>query len=777
MASNNGVFPELTIELGPSTTRSANTTTTSPLGQTVENALREVLAWRPRSSDAKGFVAALNQAFKGNEVDGHMEFVWQPRSYAVQADMGEVTGAQASIHARARHALEHTVPLLEGLTPLRADADEEDSEAARSLVISQLTELVNELGQPGGPRLDRVDGLFSMLLGDNNNNKKDDPNNKNDDPEAVEGLFGLLRDRFGLQRDHVNNVAEEQNLTNLLIGIDHTLSLRRSLEAVRHYFNREGSDVFLGTQLVLFSRAFNTVADSVQELYFVFDSLFLGAAERQTVKLRLGNRLITIDELFSWVERFVTEEAPQIIRDAGKDGVIAFRPTVVKLKELVDAAVALSGKPNNGAQAGFHHPRAHTALLEVATHMNEVLTLTSQIQRQPAPKVFFVNTNPVPALNGRRLTISGKGFQRGATVYLNEWGPNRHAKIFGTAVAVVDETVLHATFDLTGRDNTAWAVVVKNPDGQSGSAVDALLVEAVALPTLTPTIRKIDPDQSLPNVTVEVRIEGANFSDPIQCDFGAGISATAIVADPTLIKATLTIDKAARRGPRDVVLTDARGNDAIKLDGFTVLAPPAPPPTITRIAPDKGAPGTETPIFITGTGFQPGATLTLKNTTSDDVTVSFGPGWFASTSLMAVLQIADDADDAVYDVIITNHDGKTATLPDSFTVESEHGTERNPPTISDFHPGETRNAEPDETLLIVHGANFAIDAELRLEMVVATRQITLSPNASKVINAGKIEATFALHDQQPGKWQVVVISNGERVEASSPFVLHGERHG
>ncbi|MFZ4656174.1 MAG: hypothetical protein ACOYNY_04135 [Caldilineaceae bacterium] len=474
MASNNGVFPELTIEVGPSTTRSAGATTASPLAQTVENALREVLAWRPRSSDAKGFVAALNQAFTGNEVDGHMEFTWTPRSYAVQADMGEVTGAQASIHARARHALEHTVPLLEGLTPLRADADAEDSEAARSLVISQLTELVNELGQPGGPRLDRVDGLFSMLLGDGN---------YHDNPEAVEGLFGLLRDRFGLRRDQVNNVPEEQNLTNLFIGIDHTLALRQSWKTVHHFFNREGSDVFLGTQLVLFSRAFNTVADSVQELYFVFDSLFLGAAERQTVKLRLGNRLITIAELFSWVERFVTEEAPQIIRDAGKDGVIAFRPTVVKLKELVDAAVALSGKPGNNSQAGFHHPRAHTALLEVAAHMNEVLTLTTQIQRQPAPKVFFVNTNPVPARNGQRLTISGKGFQRDATVHLDEWGKNQHTQIPGTEVVFIDETVLHATFDFSNCEKSDWVVVVTNPDKQSGSAVEPLRVEPSALPS------------------------------------------------------------------------------------------------------------------------------------------------------------------------------------------------------------------------------------------------------------------------------------------------------
>lgn len=148
-ADKNGTYPELVMDVGTSAPRPV-TAATSSLGQAVESALREVLAWRPRTSDPQGFVAALNQAFTMSEVEGHTEWSWAPRSYAIQADMGAVTGAQASIYARARAALnQSSIPLLEGLYPLRPDADEQEMKSSRAVVRSTLTELVSELGDGG----------------------------------------------------------------------------------------------------------------------------------------------------------------------------------------------------------------------------------------------------------------------------------------------------------------------------------------------------------------------------------------------------------------------------------------------------------------------------------------------------------------------------------------------------------------------------------------------------------------------------------------------------
>src|SRR3954469_16666190 len=144
----------------------------SGIGRVVDGAIRDVLAWRPKDDDPKGFVSALTQAFELYQVEGHTEWKWVQRSYAIDAELGAVTGAQASIYARARSFLDQSMPLLNGLKPLRPDFDPEDTEAARAIATSSLTELVNELGQEGGPRVTRVDQLFDLLLG-----RKDDPNN------------------------------------------------------------------------------------------------------------------------------------------------------------------------------------------------------------------------------------------------------------------------------------------------------------------------------------------------------------------------------------------------------------------------------------------------------------------------------------------------------------------------------------------------------------------------------------------------------------------------
>jgi hypothetical protein len=54
------------------------------------------------------------------------------------------------------------------LYTLNPDTDEEMVTALNDIVSSQFTELVNELGNPGGPRISRVNQYFNLLLGDSN---------------------------------------------------------------------------------------------------------------------------------------------------------------------------------------------------------------------------------------------------------------------------------------------------------------------------------------------------------------------------------------------------------------------------------------------------------------------------------------------------------------------------------------------------------------------------------------------------------------------------------
>jgi hypothetical protein len=464
-------FPILTSEVGSTSMThptAPGTPGAAPLGQVVEGALRDVLSWRPRSGDSQGFLAALNQAFSLKEREGHVEWQWTPRSYAVQHELGAVTGAQASIYSRARAALDQSLPLLEGLYPLRSDADEQDTDAVRAIVRSNLNELVDELGVVGGPRVQRVDEYFASLLGVSPAPSDDVRLGQLRDLEEIGGQLGVLRERFGMRREQVNTIEEEQNLTNFLILVDHVVSLWFTWITQRHFFDRHGTDVFLGTQLVGLSRSLSVLTESVQESYFVMDSVFLGPAEREVIQLPLeGDQRppVTIAELLRWVDRFASEEGPRMIRESGKDGVIAFRSTVTRLFNLVNAAWEISQQPTNNPQRGFHTPRTQRTFEELTRHLKETLILTRQLQRLPAPRIIDVSPNSAPPSSTVRLTIDGEHFQDGFEVYLRR-SISSTGPIAGDKLSFISSTQIRVTFTLPDEPDSQWNLFVRNPDDQ-----------------------------------------------------------------------------------------------------------------------------------------------------------------------------------------------------------------------------------------------------------------------------------------------------------------------
>jgi hypothetical protein len=320
-----------------------------PLTRTAQGAIRDLIGWRYRADDPKGFVAALNKAIDLKEVEGRVEPTWKKtRPFTVQADLGEVTGAQASIYERARVAVEHALPLLEALKPLRPDADEESTESVRSMVRSALTELVAELACVGGPRIHRINEYFTRLLGVTRFDiaffQTVEFANLVGHPEDVPGALGELRVRFGLRRELVLIVEEERNFTNFLILVDYTTTLFQTWVAQKSFIERNDQpDKFLGTQLVRLSQMLNVIVESVCEAYDAMDSVFFGPQERAVTEIEFnGEPRITVAELLGWVEHFAGVEAPQLIEDSGKDGVDAVRNTLERLRDLVNSAISQS---------------------------------------------------------------------------------------------------------------------------------------------------------------------------------------------------------------------------------------------------------------------------------------------------------------------------------------------------------------------------------------------------------------------------------------------------
>jgi len=434
-------YPVLVEQMAPAGPGGAMTTgrgsgAGTDIGQQVQNALRDVLGWQPRANDAKGFLGALTSSFDLLEYEGHTEAKWKERRFAVQSDLsGGISGAQASLLTRARRAVEEAQPILAALYSLITSADPQEIEANRAIASQQLDELVGELGMIGGPRVVRVDQIFSTLLGDDNSSPD------HDDPDKISGALGNLRDLMGLStlttgsvfESRVNNIDEEQNVTNFRILADYVIGLRHSWDDNRSHFSRKRprGPRFLGTQLVQLSRLLAVVAESVGEFRTILDSVFIGARERETLEIvprachmgedylyvappapheldariaKLSNAPTTqperdadepfyLEELLSWVESFATREGPQLVEAGGKIGISgAFLQTVLRLRKMVSRARS----PENRAEIpdGYFTARVRRALHELEGHL---FSLVCEAQNGPVKDMTKTQPEPNPA--------------------------------------------------------------------------------------------------------------------------------------------------------------------------------------------------------------------------------------------------------------------------------------------------------------------------------------------------------------------------------------------
>lgn len=456
-------------------------------GQTVEQVMRDVLGWRP-SGDVAGFQAALAGAFELRQVEGHTEWAWQQRGYAVQADMGGLTGAQASIYARAKSALDQILPLLAGLTTLNpALWPPQDLEAIRTVVTAELNEVVSELALDGGPRIQRVDELFGLLTGDR-------VGSGNLNPDLVQGHLGTLRDRFGLTVSEIDTVDDERIVTNFRIVVEQVLTLQVSWKTDRHLLSGVNSRTALGTILIWLSRGLEAVSESVDDLNFALDSVYVDAAQRQVIELDFALTTVTfpaiplrenkppvfeqfkkeeapllLSDLLEWVTRASREEGPRIIQDAGKDGVQAFAPVLDKLRKLIYATRDIS-RTNRVLPPGMRTPRVRRALEVLAGQLDEATNLARLVKRyaEPALEDALVTASD-PATGRITLTLTGANFRRTASVVLIPENRQdlpeltaRHASITPPGSAVAHFRDPRKVPNSAG---VKWLAVLTNDDG------------------------------------------------------------------------------------------------------------------------------------------------------------------------------------------------------------------------------------------------------------------------------------------------------------------------
>jgi hypothetical protein len=185
-----------------------------------------------------------------------------------------------------------------------------------------------------------------------------------------------------------------------------------------------------------------------------------------------------------------------------------------------------------------------------------------------------------------------------------------------------------------------------------------------------PTISGITPNSGVNSGSVSItNLAGTGFLTGVTVKLTKSgqtdINGTSVTrASATKITCTFNLTGAAT-GPWNVVVTNPDGQSATLPSGFTIAYPA---PTITSITPNSGSRGTTVNITnLAGTGFRTGATVNL--TRSGQTTISgTSVTVVSSTKITCTFTIPTTAATGRWNVVVTNSDGKSATLSNGFTI-------------------------------------------------------------------------------------------------------------
>lgn len=446
------------------------------ISQLVSQTLRDVLGWKVRDGDPRGFEGALTASFapKPRDIDGGTDWTWTPRTYAVQTDLyGGISGAQASLYKRAQEALAQALPLLDGLTPLNPEADLEDIAAFKAVIRTQLNELVTELASPGGPAMTRVERYFDVLLANPGESYEAAGRLATAEPDDLGGTLGQLREQLGFDRSSglVNSVEDEQNQTNYRILADYVTSLAQSWLNSRSFFGIGAKQPFLGTQLVPISRQLSVIAETVAEVRFTLDSVFIGAAERQTIQLPFPEDVaqpMYTEDFLNWILNFVGNEAPSYVKDGGKLGITnSLLPFASQLAEMARALQDLT--KGKDLPHGFRTARVRRSVEALGDELERLVDLVTPLNRTAAVEPPHGVLNVLAEDRGLVIRPSPVALAAGKTAVVTL------INVTSQALTVRGDVGSSQAFGF-GNDPLKPKASIENLDIAAGDSLDVMLV-------------------------------------------------------------------------------------------------------------------------------------------------------------------------------------------------------------------------------------------------------------------------------------------------------------
>jgi hypothetical protein len=216
-----------------------------------------------------------------------------------------------------------------------------------------------------------------------------------------------------------------------------------------------------------------------------------------------------------------------------------------------------------------------------------------------APSITDVSPNQISPGAQRTVTVTGANFAPGVKM-----------TVPGSGIAVTSTTVLSSTTLLVGLSTTSGAVpgprdlIITNPaDAGSTTCSGCFTV------TGAPVVADVSPAVLGGGAPTTVTVTGANFAAGARLSVGgAGVAVvTQNRVDAAHLTATLSVTAAATAGGRTITVTNPNGGKGSCATCFAVAAAP----TVVGLTPTTFARGSTIAVTITGTGFQPGAAVSL----------------------------------------------------------------------------------------------------------------------------------------------------------------------
>ncbi|HXA16462.1 MAG TPA: IPT/TIG domain-containing protein [Thermoanaerobaculia bacterium] len=282
-----------------------------------------------------------------------------------------------------------------------------------------------------------------------------------------------------------------------------------------------------------------------------------------------------------------------------------------------------------------------------------------------------------------------------------------------------------------------FAFICDIPDCGTGHSLMSGNFTVVKAANPAPTVTSIAPTTGSPSGGTAVTITGTGFLTGATVKFGGTLATNVSVVSATSITATTP---AHAGGKVDVVVTNSDSQSATLAQSFTYALPA---PTISVVSPATGPTSGLTPVTITGTNFQSGATVTFGTRPATDVTV------VSATSITARTPLGPTGAQLAVNVVVTNPDSTTATANNGFTytvpaltvvsVTPNLAVPNAPVTIAIFGAGFTSVVAPSVTVAGVAATNVQVIDPVTIQATLPSHP---AGRGDVVVTAGATSATL-----------------------------------